>query len=255
MLYLSLFTPLYYISIIYQWFLCVAVFGPFSLMNGSALCIYIYIYIYIYIHIHIFLWYKYIPELICFWWEWYNCFEKHIGKIIDALNDVSFLQKIKFSQDREVIGILPLFNCCSVSQSCPTLQPRGLHHARLPCPSPSLGACTNSCPLSRWCLPTISSSVVPFSSCLQSFPASVSFQMTQFCTSDDQWIGASASASVFPISIQDWLSLGLADLISLLSRGLSRVFSNTKVQRHQLFGAQAFLLSSSHIHTWLLEKP
>ena len=132
----------------------------------------------------------------------------------------------------------------------PVLQP-----ARLPCPSPSPRACSNSCPLSQWCNPTISSSVVPFSSCLQSFPASGSFLMNQVFASGGQNIWVSALASVLPINIQDWFPSGLTDLISLQFKRLSRVFSNTTVQRHQFFGAQLSLRSNSHIHTRLLEKP
>ena len=109
--------------------------------------------------------------------------------------------------------------------------------------------------LSRWCHPAISSSIVPFSSCSQSFPASGSFPISQFFTSGGQSIGASASASVLPMNIQDWLPLGLTGLISLQSKGLSTVFSSTTVPKHQFFCAQPFLLSSSHIRTWLLEKP
>ena len=108
-----------------------------------------------------------------------------------------------------------------------------------PCPSPSPRACSNSCPLSWWCHPTISSSVVP--SCLQSFPALGSFQMSQFFASGGQSIGVSASASVLPMNIQDWFSLGWTGLISLQSKGLSRVFSNTKVQKRRFFGAQLSL--------------
>ena len=108
-----------------------------------------------------------------------------------------------------------------------SLQPHGLLHARLPCPSPTPGACSNSCPSSRWCHPTISSSVVPFSSCLQSFPASGSFPRSQFFASGGQSIGA--SASVLPMTIQDWFPLGWTGLI-LQSKGLSRVFSSTTVQ-------------------------
>ena len=136
-----------------------------------------------------------------------------------------------------------------------SLQPHGLQHARLPCPSPTPGAYSNSCPLSQWCYSTISSSDVPFSSCLQSFPASGSFQMSQFFASGGQSIGASASASVLPMNIQNWFPLGWTGWISLLSKGFSRVFSNTTDQKHQFFGAQLSLWSNSHIHTWLLEKP
>ena len=118
----------------------------------------------------------------------------------------------------------------------------GLHHTRLPCPSPTPGVHPNSCPSRRWCYPTISSSVVPFSSRLQSFPASRSFPMSQFFTSGGQSIGVSASASVLPMNIQDWFPLGWTGWISLLSKRLSRVFSNTTVQKHQ-FLALSFLYS------------
>ena len=133
--------------------------------------------------------------------------------------------------------------------------PHGLQHARPPCPSPNPRACSNSCPLSWWCHPTISSSIVPFSSCLQSFPASASFQMSQFFASSGQSIGPSALASVLPMNIQDWFPLGLTGWISLQSKRLSKVFSNTTVQKHLFFGAQLSLQSNFHIHTWLLEKP
>ena len=137
----------------------------------------------------------------------------------------------------------------SVAQSCPTLPPHGLQHARLPCPSPTPGACSNSCPSTWGCHPTISSSVVPFSSCLQSFPASASFPMSQFFTSGGQSIGASASASVLLMNIQDRFPLGLTGLISLKSKGLSGVFSNITAQKHQFFGAEPSLWSNSHIYT------
>ena len=120
-------------------------------------------------------------------------------------------------------------------------------------PSPSPRACSNSSPLSQWCHPTISSSVTPFSSCLQSFPASGSFLISRVFESGGQSIGA--SASVLPVNIQDWFPLGLTCLISFQSKGLSRVFSNTTVQKHQFFSTRPSLWSSSHIHTWLLEKP
>ena len=135
-----------------------------------------------------------------------------------------------------------------------SLWPYGLQHTRLPCPSSSPRACSNSCPLSWWCHPNISSSVVPFSSCLQSFPASGFLLMSQLFTSGGQSIGASASASALSMSIQDWFPLGWTGWISLLSKGLSRVFSNTTVQKHQFFGAQPSLWSNSHICTRLLEK-
>ena len=132
--------------------------------------------------------------------------------------------------------------------------PNEPQHARPPCPSPTAGVYPNSCLLSQWCHPTISSSVIPFSSCPQSFPASGSFQMSQFFASGGQSTRVSVSASVFPMNIQDW-SLGWTGWISLLSKGLSRVFSNTTLQKHQFFSAQLSLQSNSHIHTWLLEKP
>ena len=125
---------------------------------------------------------------------------------------------------------------------------------RVPCTSPSPGACSNSCPSSQWCHPVIPSSVVPFFSCLQSFPASGFFPMSQFFASGSQSIGASASASVPPMDIQDWFPLGWTDWISLQSKGLSRVFSNTTVQKHHS-SAFSFLYSPTHIHTWPLEKP
>ena len=135
-----------------------------------------------------------------------------------------------------------------------SLWPHRLQHARPSCPSPTPGVHTNSCPSCRWCHPTISSSVVPFSR-PQSFPASGSFPMSQFFTSGGQSIWVSASTSVLAMNIQDWSPLGQTGWISLWSKGLSRVSSNTTVQKHQLFGAGLSLWSNSHIHTWLLEKP
>ena len=136
-----------------------------------------------------------------------------------------------------------------------SLQPHGVQHARLPCPSPSLRVCTNSCPLSWWCHPTISSSVILFFSCLQSFPSSGCFPISQLFSSDGLNIGASASASILPMNIQGWFPLGLTGLISLLSNELSKVFSSTTVWKHQSFSIQPLLWSNSHIYTWLLEKP
>ena len=127
----------------------------------------------------------------------------------------------------------------------------GRQHARPPCPSPTPGVHPNPCPLSRWCHPTISSSVIPFSSCPQSFPASGSFQMSQFFTSGGHSIGVSASASVLPMDIQDWFPLGWTGWISLQSKGLLRVFSNTTVQKHQFFCPQLSFspaLTSIHDH-------
>ena len=115
-------------------------------------------------------------------------------------------------------------------------------------------ACSNSCPLSQWCHPTISSSVIPFFSCLQSFPAAGSFPMSQFFTSGDQSIRVSASASILPMNIQDWFPLGLSGWISLPSKRLSRVFSNTTIQKQQFFSTQLSSQSKSHIHTRPQEK-
>ena len=122
-----------------------------------------------------------------------------------------------------------------------SLRPHGLQHARPPCPSPTPGAYSDSCPLSRWCHPTISSFVIRFSSCVQSFAASGSFPMSQFFTSGGQSIGVSASASVLPMNIQGWSPLGWTGWISLQSKGLSRVFPNTTVQKHQFFWTQLSL--------------
>ena len=127
--------------------------------------------------------------------------------------------------------------------------------ARLPCPSLSPGVCSNLCPLSQWCHPTISSSVIPFYFCPQSFPALGSFSMSWLFASGAQSTGVSASASVLQMNIHEWFPLGLIGLISLLSKRLSRVFSNTTVWKHQFFSAQPSLWSNSHICTWLLEKP
>ena len=126
------------------------------------------------------------------------------------------------------------FSCSVVSDS---LRPHGLQHNRLPCPSPTPGVYSNARPSSRECYPTILSSVIPFSSCLQSFPVSGSFPMSQFFTSGGQSTGVSASASILPMNIQDWFPLGWTGWISLQSKGLSRVFSNTTVQKHQFFSA------------------
>ena len=140
----------------------------------------------------------------------------------------------------------------SVAQLCLTLWHRGLQHTRLPWPSPTPEAYPN--PSSRWCHPTISSSVVPFSSSLQSFPASGSLPISQFFASGCRSTGARSSASDFLMNIQSWFPLGLTSLI-LQSKELSRVFSNTTVQKHPFFSAQLSLQSNSHIHTWPLEKP
>ena len=141
----------------------------------------------------------------------------------------------------------------SVTQSCPTFATHELQHARPPCPSPTPRVYSNSRPLCQWCHPTISSSVVPFSSCLQSFLSSRSLPMSQFFASGGQSTGVSASTSVLPVNTQDWSRLEWTGWISLQSKGLSRVLSNTTVQKHQFFRSQPSLWSSYHIHTWLLE--
>ena len=132
-----------------------------------------------------------------------------------------------------------------------SLQPHEPQHAGPPCPSPTPGVHSNLCPLSWWCHPTISSSVIPFSSCPQSFPESGSFPMSQLFTSGGQIIGVSASTSVLPMNTQDWSPLGWTGWISLQSKGLSRVFSNTTVQKHQFFGAKLSYMSSQ-INCWCL---
>ena len=141
----------------------------------------------------------------------------------------------------------------SVAQSCLTLWPRELQHVRPPCPSPTPGVYSNSYPSNLWCHPTISSSIALFSSCPQSFPASTSFPVSQFFTSGGRSIGASASASVLPMNIQDWFPLGWTGWNLLQSKGLSRIF--TTIWKHQFFSSKPILWSNSHIRTWLLERP
>ena len=157
------------------------------------------------------------------------------------------------------IWLCDLFSFSSVQFShsvmSNSLRPHESQHARPPCPSPIPRAHSNSSPSSLWCHPAISSSVVPFSSCPQSLAASGSFPMSQIFTWGGQSIGVSASTSVLPINTQDWSPLGWTAWISLQSKGLSRVFSNTTGQKHQFFGAQLSSQSNSYIHTWPLEKP
>ena len=149
-----------------------------------------------------------------------------------------------------LLFLFPWWSVSSVTQSCPT--PCNPMDCSMPgfCPLPTPGACSDSCPSSQWCHPTISSSVVPFSSCLQYLSASGSFPVSQFFASGGQSTGA--SASVLPVNIQDWFPLGLTGWIFLQSKGLSRVFSNTTVQKHQFFSTQIDLWANSHIYTWLL---
>ena len=146
-----------------------------------------------------------------------------------------------------VLFVSVQFSCSVVS----SLRPHESQHARLPCPSTTPGACSNSWLLSQWCHPSISSSVVPFSSCLQSFPASGSFLMSQLFASGGQSTGVSASASIFLMNIQDWFPLGLNDLISLESKGLSRVFSRITVQKHQFISAQFSLWGHMNLQNWV----
>ena len=162
------------------------------------------------------------------------------------------------------IFLSPLLNlfcfCFSSVQFCrsvvsDSLRPHELQHARPLSPLPTPGVHSKSRPSSQRCHPTISSSVIPFSSCPQSLPASGSFQISQLFASGSQSIGVSVSTSVLPVNTQDWSPLEWTGWISLQSKGLSRVFSNTTVQKHQFFSAQLSSQSNSHIHTWPLEKP
>ena len=143
----------------------------------------------------------------------------------------------------------------SLSHGSDSLRPHELQHNRPPCPLPTPGVHSNSNPSIQWCHPAISSSVIPFSSCPQSLLASGFFPMSQLFTWGGQSIGVSASTSVLPKNTQDWYHLGWTGWISLHSKGLSRVFSNTTVQKYQFFGTQLSSQSNSHIHTWPLEKP
>ena len=159
-----------------------------------------------------------------------------------------------FISNKEAIYLIDSvqFSHSVVSDS---LRPHELQHARPPCPSSTPRVHPDSCPSSQWCHPAISSSVVPFSSCPQSLPASESFQMSQLFAWGGQSTGISASASVPPKKSQGWSPSEWTGWISLQSKGLSRVFSNTTVQKHQFFGTQPSSQSNSHIHTWPLEKP
>ena len=175
------------------------------------------------------------------------------------------LRKEVLAEDRDLCGLNDLVKTCDLnlkasvqfshSVMSDSLWPHEPQHARPPCPSPTPGVHPNPCPLSQWCHPTISSSIVPFSSCPQSFPASGSFPMSQFFASGGQSIGVSVSTSVLPVNTQDWSPLGWTGWISLQSKGLSTIFFNTAVQKHQFFGAQLSSQSNSHVHTWPLEKP
>ena len=191
--------------------------GPFNKNSEIwSIILYIYIYIYIYIHTHIF------------------CISTQEQEGLPDACDHRWKTKylsVQFS---------------TVAQSCVTPWTAGCQTS---CPSPTPRACSNSCPLSQWYYPTISSSVIPFSSCLQSFPASGSFQMSQFFESGGQSYRVSASASVLPMNIQDWLPSGWTGWSSLQFMELSRVFSDTTIQNHQFFGAQLSQLSHPHMTT------
>ena len=173
------------------------------------------------------------------------------GYLMSLISILSFLHWEKIATSSVQFSSVH-FSRSVVSDS---LQPHELQHARPPCPSAAPGVYSNSCPLSWWCHPAISSSVVPFSSCPQSLPVSGSFPMSQLFAWGGQSTEVSVSASVLPMNTQDWSPLGWTGWISLQSKGLSRVFSYTTVQKHQFFGAQLSSLSNSHIHTWPLEKP
>ena len=179
---------------------------------------------------------------------------EYFGGNSEELFDIIFHSKHEHSHHRSVLSVSQkstsgLIQFSSVIQSCPTLcNPVDCHTPGL-CPSPTPRVYSNSCLLSQWCHPTISSSVVPFSSCPQSFPASGSFPMSQLFASGGQSTGVSAS-----VNIQGWFPLGLTGLISQ-SKALSRVFSSTTLQKYQFFGNQPSLWSNPHIYTWLLEKP
>ena len=181
-----------------------------------------------------------------------------VGKVMSLLFNmlsrlvIAFLPK---SKHLLILRLQPLSAVIFSSVVSNSLQPYELQHTRPPCPSPTPRVHPNACPSSQWCHPTISSSIVPFSSCPQSFPASGSFQMSQLFASGGQSIGVSASTSVLPMNTQDWSPSGWTGWISLQSKGLSRVFSHTTIQKHQSFSAQPFLWSSCHNRTWLLEKP
>ena len=184
--------------------------------------------------------YVYLSRSSCFHQHFVMFSKCHIHILLDLyLSFPKLLQMVQFSSVDHV-------------QLC---NPMDCSMPGLPVHQPAPGVYSDSCPLSQWCRPTILSSVFPFSFHLQPFSASGSFPTSQFFASDGQSIGVSALASVLPMNIQEWVPLGWTSWISLQSKGLSRVFSNTTVQKHQFFGTQLSLQSNSHIHTWLLEKP
>ena len=216
---------IYMIWYTYDIYVCIYVY----IYMYTYICVYIYVYICIHIYVYIciyMIWYTYdIYVYISHIYHMYMIYISYIH-IHTYIHIYVYIYKVQFS-------------CSVVSDS---LWPHGLQHARLPCPSPASGAYSNSCPLRQWCHPTISSSVVLFSSCLQSFPASGSFQMSQLFASGGQSIGVSASTSVLSMNIRDWFPLWWTGWISLPSKGLSGIFFNTRVQKHQFFGAQLTLI-------------
>ena len=174
-----------------------------------------------------------------------NC----VGFVISEEEDLTLGPGTRLDHSRAFVSVQ--FSWSVMSDSLGHHEPQ---HARPPCPSPTPRVYPNSCSLNPWCHLSILSSVVPFSSCPQSFPTLGSFQMSQLFSSSGQSTGVSASTSVLPVNTRDW-SLGWTGWISLQSKGLSRVFSNTTVQKHQFFGTQLSSQSNSHIHTWPQEKP
>jgi len=183
-------------------------------------------------------------------WDWIRCLKYFTIKRVIILPWVILTISTRAS-------LVAQFSSVQFSHSVVSdcLQPHEPQNARPPCPSPTPGVYPNLCPLSRWCHPTISSSVIPFSSCPQSSPASGYFQISQLFAWGGQSIGVSASTSVLPMNTQDWSPLGWTGWISFQFKVLSRVFFNTTVQKHQLLCTQLSSPSNSHIHTWPLEKP
>ena len=187
---------------------------------------------------------------------WYNILGSYFAKIsIRVYNRLQLRLKFIFFNKLHIV-FFPSITSVQFSRSVvsDSLRPHESQHARPPYPSPTPRVYSNSCPLSRWCHPAISSSAVP-NPCPQSLPASGSFPMSQLLAWGGHCTGVSASASVLPMNTQDWSPLGWTGWISLQPKGLSRVFSNTTVQKHQIFGTQLSSQSNSHIHTWPLEKP